>query len=159
MNETIPYYGDLHIDEGTKKLILSLLRSIRSVVPVVQAPDSSDSEEELEHADPNHISNVLVLARRHSGELEGLFNPDELLRYRRYISDYHEIMLELESTLNEIKICRNSALKFASGMAEMVEEIILLTATSDESPEPAAIAKRRQESIEFNPEGIKLKVV
>lgn len=171
LNDSIPYYGDLNIDGGSKKLILSLLQSIRTVVPVVMPPDTTDPENTSGYSDSEHIKNVLVLARKHSNELEGLFNPDELLRYSRYISDYQEIVHELEKLLDEVKTCRNSAHKFASGMAEMVEELIHISTSEseppgiDSKPEKAhhhvdgSIPGNGQEKINFTRGGIKLKVV
>ena len=102
---------------------------------------------------------MLVIARQHSEELEGLFNPDELHRYARYASDYQDIIKHLEKTLEELKTCRNSALQFASAMADMVEEHIQMFTTEDKNSKPEAEPRIRQESIHLNRGGIKLKVV
>ena len=159
MDKALSYYHDLHIDAGTKKLILNLLSSIRSVVPVAPPPGPKSLEEEPAFKSLDHIRNVLVIARQHSEELEGLFNPDELYRYERYASDYQDIIKHLEKTLEELKTCRNSALQFASIMADMVEEHIQMFTPEGKYPKPEAEPRIRQESIHLNRGGIKLKVV
>ncbi len=155
MENAISYCGDLHIDAGTRKLILNLLSSIRSVVPVVDPPEPNSPEYDPDVKSQDYIRNVFVLARQHSDELEGLFNPDELLRYSRYIADYQDIMVQLEKILEEVKLSRDSAWRFASGLAEMVEEHIRMTippGVYHENGEP-------KETILISDEGIKLKVV
>jgi len=162
----IPYYRDLHIDAGTKKLILNLLSSISQVVPVVIPPGPSNLEEpgpsnleESGHKSLDQIRNILILARQHSEELEGLFNPDELYRYTRYASDYQEIIKHLEKILDELKTSRESALKFASAMADIVEEHIRMCASEPDFPKPEEEIEGRNGSIQFNRDGINLKVV
>ena len=159
MDEAPSYYRDLHIDAGTKKLILNLLNSIRSVVPLASTPGSRCLEAEPNLKSLDHIRSILVLARQHSEELDGLFNPDELHRYTRYASDYQDIIKHLEITLEEFKNCRNSALIFASGMADMVEGHIGMYASESQSQEPTEESGVSQGSIHFNGDGIILKVV
>lgn len=127
MENAVPYCGDLHLDAGTRKLILSLLSSIRSVIPAAEppGPDRPGRDPDLKSLD--YIRSILVLARKHSGELEGLFDPDELLRYSRYASGYQDIIMLMEKILEEMKTCRDSALKFAGDMAELVEEHLRMT--------------------------------
>ena len=146
MENAIPYCGDLHIDAGTKKLILNLLSSIRSVVPVAgprepHGPDPQECSKSLEE-----IRRIILLARMNSPELEGIFNPDELMRYTRYVSDYQDLMKQMEIILAELKRCRDSALTFAGGMAEIVEDHLNLTVQTDEEQEK-------------EPDEVKLKVV
>ncbi len=159
MEEALSYYRDLHIDAGTKKLILNLLSSIRSVVPVASPPEPKNLEAEPDRMSLDQIRNVLILARQHSEELDGLFNPDELHRYIRYASDYLDIIKHLENMLDDLKNCRDSTLKFASGMAEMVEGHIGMYAAEVKSQDRVEEKGVKQESIHFNRNGIKLKVV
>ena len=155
MENAFPYCEDLHIDAGTKKLILNLLHSIRSVVPVVPPPEPSTPECGPDKANLDYIRSMLVLARKHSEELDGLFNPEELLRYTRYISYFQEIITQMEKILEELKSCRISALQFASGLAELVEMHLQLTSnqTDINNNEP------HNENITVDHKGIKLKVV
>lgn len=146
MENAIPYCGDLHIDAGTKKLILNLLCSIRSVVPVATPPVPESPEQQKCNKSLEEIRRITLQARVHSPELEGIFNPDELLRYTRYVKDYQDLMKQMEVILNELKRCRDSALSFAGGMAEIVEDHLNLTVPTDE--------KRDKE-----PDEVKLKVV
>jgi hypothetical protein len=154
LENAFPYCEDLHIDAGTKKLILNLLNSIRSVVPVVPPPEPGTPECDPGKANLDYIRNVLVLARKHSEELDGLFNPEELLRYTRYISYYQEIITQMEKILEELKSCRISAMQFASGLAELVEMHLQLTSNqADNNNEPY------NKNITVDHKGIKLKVV
>lgn len=124
MEEAIPYYGDLHMDAATKKLILNLLKSIRSVVPVIDASDPTAPDVDQDFKSKEYIRNVAIRSRQHSDMLEGIFNPDELARYSRYIKDYQDLIDQLELVLTELISCRDSAWKFASRLAEMTEEHI-----------------------------------
>ena len=128
MEETIPYYGDLHIDAATKKLILNLLKSVRSVVPVPDAPETTAQDVKQDFRSKDYIRNVALRSRQHADMLEGIFNPDELLRYSGYIKDYQDLINQTEKVLEELINCRDSALKVASRMAEMTEEHIQMIA-------------------------------
>ena len=124
MENAIPYCGDLHFDAATKKLILNLLKSIRSVVPVIDASESTAPDGDQDFKSKEYIRNVALRSRQHSDMLEGIFNPGELLRYSRYVKDYQDLIDQLEQVLAELTSCRDSAWKFASRLAEMTEEHI-----------------------------------
>ena len=124
MENAIPYYGDLHMDAATKKLILNLLKSIRSVVPVIDASESTTPDGDQDFKSKEYIRNVALRSRQHSDMLEGIFNPDELLRYSGYIKDYQDLIDQMEQVLAELTSCRDSARKFAGRLAEMTEEHI-----------------------------------
>jgi len=124
MEEAIPYYGDLHMDAATKKLILNMLKSIRSVVPVIDASESTAPDGYQDFKSKEYIRNVTVRSGQYSDMLEGIFDPGELLRYSRYIKDYQDIIDQIETVLAEVKKCRDSAWKFASRLAELTEEHI-----------------------------------
>ena len=146
MEEAIPYYGDLHIDAATKKLILNLLKSIRSVVPVIDALESTEPDGYQNFKSKEYIRNVAVRSRQHSDMLEGIFNPGELFRYSTYIKDYQDLIDQLEQVLAEVISCRDSAWRFASRMAEMTEEHLQMFC---DAPQEASI----------DPDEFKLKVV
>ena len=132
MEKTIPYCGDLHIDASTKKLILNLLRSIRSVVPVVDSPGPQNPEKTKGKKNIEELRRTVFLARIRSEELKGIFDPEELTRYVNYVSDYEEIISTLEQVLSELKICRDSALNFSEGMAEIIEEHLSLSSPPED---------------------------
>ena len=132
MEEAIPYYGDLHMDAATKKLILNLLKSIRSVVPVIDASESTESDVDQDFKSKEYIRNIAMRSRQHSDMLEGIFNPGELLKYSAYIKDYQDIIDQTETALAELIKCRDSAWKFASRMAELTEEHIQMFSDTPE---------------------------
>ena len=122
MENAVPYYGDLHLDAATKKLILNLLKSIRSVVPVIESPESTAPDAKKDLKSKAYIRNVALRSRQHSEMLEGIFNPAELLRYSRYIKDYQDLIDQMEQLLKEVRNCHDAALIFAGRLAEMTEE-------------------------------------
>jgi hypothetical protein len=124
MENAIPYYGDLHLDAATKKLMLNLLKSIRSVVPVIDTSESTTTDGDKGFKSKEYIRNVAIRSRQHSDMLEGIINPDELLRYSGYIKDYQDLIDQMEQVLTELTSCRDSAWKFAGRLAEMTEEHI-----------------------------------
>lgn len=124
MEEAIPYYGDLQLDAATKKLLLNLLKSIRSVVPVIDASESTETDGDQHLKSKEYIRNVALRSSQHSALLEGIFNPDELLRYAGYVKDYQDLIDQMEQVLKELKCCRDAAWRFASRLAEMTDEHI-----------------------------------
>jgi len=142
------------MDAATKKLILNLLGSIRSVVPVVSPPGPGTPEMDPDIRSQDKIRNVLVHGRQHSAELDGLIDLDELLRYTMYISDYQDIIEYIKIILQDMKNCRDSAWTFASKLADMVEDHIQMTYPSDQ-PEKEG----HGESIPITFKSIKLKIV
>ncbi len=124
MEDAIPYYGDLHLDAATKKLILNLLKSIRSVVPVIDASDPTVPDGDQDFKSKEYIRNVALRSRQHSDMLEGIFDPGELLRYSGYVKDYQDLIDQMEQVLAELTSCRDSAWRFASRLAELTEEHI-----------------------------------
>jgi hypothetical protein len=132
MEEAIPYYGDLHMDAATKKLILNLLKSIRSVVPVIDASESTEPDGDPDYKSKDYIRNVALRSRQHAEMLEGIFNPGELIIYAGYIKDYQDLIDQLELVLTELISCRDSAWKFASRMAELTEEHIQMFSDTPE---------------------------
>jgi len=143
------------MDAGTKKLILNLLSSIRSVVPVEDPPGPQIPGEDTRIKKLEDIHNVLLLARQNSEELDGIFNPDELMRYTRYIKDYQDIMVSLEEILDQMRACKDSALQFASGMAEIVEDHLHMTSMTSVNTNDGG----SEHKIHIGQKGIKLKVV
>jgi len=155
LENSIPYCGDLHIDAVTKKLILNLLSSIESVIQVAGPPGPDFPEHREEHINLDYIRNIIVYARQHYEELEGLFNPDELFRYTLYVADYQDIMTQLEIILEKLTLCRDSALNFAGALAEMVEGHLQMTGKVAEVND----CGDSDADIHIRHEGIKLKVV
>jgi hypothetical protein len=146
MEHVIRYYGDLHLDAATKKLILNLLKSIRSVVPVIDASEPTAPDGDQHFKSKEYIRNVALRSGQHSDMLEGIFNPDELHRYSGYIKDYQDLIDQMEQVLVELTSCRDSAWRFASRMAELTEEHIQMFG---ETPQEVSIDQ----------DGFKLKVV
>jgi hypothetical protein len=141
VESAIPYCGDLHIDAATKKLILNLLGSIRSVVPVAGPPEPRNPEDPGELKSPEEIRGLVRKARQHSDELADIFDPELLCRYLGYVSDYQEIINQLELVQQELRMCSKSAMNFAAGMAELLEDHLQLTSSGDEngSTEPGEV--------------------
>jgi len=146
MEEVIPYYGDLHMDAATKKLILNLLKSIRSVVPVIDASEPTGPDGDQKFKSKEYIRNVAMNCCQHSDMLEGIFDSGELLRYSRFIKDYQDIIDQIETVLSDVKKCRDSAWKFASRLAELTEEHIQMLGDA-------------QQEISIDPDEFKLKIV
>jgi hypothetical protein len=124
MEEAIPYYGDLHIDAATKKLLLNLLKSIRSVVPVIETSESAETDSDQHFKSKEYIRNVALRSSQHSALLEGIFDPDELHRYAGFVKDYQDLIDQIELVLKELTSCRDAAWRFASRLAEMTDEHI-----------------------------------
>jgi hypothetical protein len=170
LETTVPYPTDLHIDRSTKKLILNLVNSIRSVVPAAGPPAPTVLEpgrgNELDGAGPHGdretagrdedqetpdmirgketvsldcIRQVIIKTRKHSTELDGIFDSDTLLRYVRYVSDYQDIIDKIEQVRQELAGCRDSALDYAAGLAGLVEEHLQMTAPEEDEPGPGGM--------------------
>jgi hypothetical protein len=155
MENNPSYRGELHIDTVTTRLILDLLDSIRSSVPVEIPPEPDGPGKLNDDPDLARLKNILVVARKHSAELEGVFDPDVLLRYIRYASDYQKILTRVEKLLDEIKHCRERAFKFAEELAAILVEHLQMTGALHLLMEDDASA----DNIPLPNKGIRLKVV
>lgn len=131
MEDVLPYSEDLHLDAGTARLILNLLRSIRSAAPVNGSPGPRMPEDYSERRSLDHIERLCLKAKQRSGELDGIFNPDELERYIRYVSYYQEIIRQMEEVLDDMRYCRDLAHEYAGGMAGILEEHLQMTNNPD----------------------------
>ena len=83
------------------------------MVPVIDASDSTAPDADQDFKSKEYIRNVALRSRQHSDMLEGILNPDELLRYSRYIKDYQDLIDQMEKVLTDLISCRDSAWKFA----------------------------------------------
>ncbi len=143
------------MDAGTKKLILNLLSSIRSVVPAPGAPEPGNPGKAGDLKSLEYVRDILVLARKHTEELEGFFDPEVLLRYARYVKDYQDIMAKMEQILGELRVYRDAALRFAGGLAEMVEgHLQMTTGHAGDSP-----CNRCGDAVPLERDDIRLRVV
>ena len=97
------------------------------MVPVDLPPESDLPDGGYGLRSQGEIRDILLLARQHTKEMEGVFNLEELNRYLRYVRDYEEIVIHIQSLLNKMIVNRDYALRFSSALAGMVEEHLRLT--------------------------------
>jgi len=132
LNEPLTYNKNLHLDSGTKKLILGLLNSLLSVVPVEKRlePDTTVQETVPDPEKDLYIEEALLNAREHAEILKGIIDPDELERYYNYLKDYREISGKMEELLAAINNYRDTAFVFSFRLAELLEEHIDMVSPS-----------------------------
>jgi hypothetical protein len=155
LDAAFTYCSDPHIDSATKNLILNMIRSIRSVVPANLPPESKLPDAGYNRKDLDEIRDILLQARIHAKEFEGVFNLEELQRYSGYAADSQEIVAQIEKLYKEMKTLRDYTLKFSSLLAGMVEEHLKLTIPQGNADQDEASAG----NIMPGPEGPKLKIV
>jgi len=125
-SEPLTYNKNLHLDPGTKKLILGLLNSLLSVVPVEKRlePDSTAQETVPDPEKELYIEESLLNARENADIFKGIIDPGELERYYVYLKDYREISGKMEELLAAINSYRDTAFQFSFRLAELLEEHI-----------------------------------
>ena len=123
-SEPLAYNKNLHLDPGTKKLILGLLDSLLSVVPVEKRlePDTTVQDVVPAPEKDNYIKEALLNAREHAELLKGIIDPGELERYYRYLKDYREISGRMAELLAAVNSYRDTAYQFSFRLAELLEE-------------------------------------
>lgn len=131
-SEPIEYNPNLQIDPGTKKLILRLLDSLLSVVPVERKPEPDTTAQEAAPVNGKdvYIEKVLLNAHANAELLNGIFDPSELERYYRYLKDYREIsgkVAELHAAVNDY---RDAAFRFSAGLAKVLQEHLEMVSPS-----------------------------
>lgn len=131
-SEPLTYNQNLHLDPGTKKLILGLLDSLLSVVPVENRmePDTTGQDTVPDPEKEEYIKEALLNAREHAELLKDIIDPGELERYYRYMKDYREISGRMEVLLSAVKRYRDSAYQFSFRLAELLEEHLDMVAPS-----------------------------
>ncbi len=153
-NETLTYNKNLHMDPGTKKLILGLLNNLLSVVPADRStgPDTTLQDAVHERDKDRYIEETLLNAHEHAGQLEGIIDPGELERYYGYLKDYREISRKMEELLAAVNSYRDTACQFSYKLAELLEEHIDMVT-------PPAIPRIRGKDPGTGGEGPRLRVV
>jgi hypothetical protein len=124
LQEPLTYNKNLHLDQRTKKLILGLLNSLLSVVPVDRKlePDTTEQDAVPDPEKDLFIEEVLRNAFEHADVLKGIIDPGELERYYAYLKDYREISGKTEDLLDAINGYRDTAYQFSFRLAELLEE-------------------------------------
>ena len=132
LSEPLTYNKNLHLDPGTKKLILGLLNSLLSVVPVEKRlePDTIAQETVPDPEKDLYIEEALLKAREHADILKGIIDPGELERYYVYLKDYREISGKMEELLAAVNSYRDTAFQFSFRLAELLEEHIDMVSPS-----------------------------
>ena len=122
--ELLTYNKNLHLDPGTKKLILGLLNSLLAVVPVERRcePDPTPQDAVSDPEKDLYIEEALLNAREHAEILKGIIDPGELERYYTYLKDYREISRKMEELLAAVNSYRDTAYQFSFRLAELLEE-------------------------------------
>lgn len=133
--EPLTYNQNIRLDPGTKKLILGLLDSLLSVVPVEKRlePVTTGQDAVPDPEKDDYINEALLNARENAELLEGIINPGELERYYRYMKDYQEISVRMEELLLAVKSYRDTACQFSFKLAELLEEHLDMVAPSIKS--------------------------
>ena len=133
--QSLEYNKDLHLDPKTKKLILGLLNSLLSVVPVQQhmEPESTAHDSVTDQEKDAYIEEVLLDAREYARQLEGIIDPGELHRYYSYLKDYREISTLLRKALWAVEGYRDTAYQFSYKLAELLEEHVDMIRPADEN--------------------------
>jgi len=104
MKDPLAHNFDLRIEGGTKSLILDMIRSIRSVIPVVDETGFEDMDCTIQEEKLNgYVSEVIRMSDEHPEILTGIFDLNELKAYLKYSQDYQEISNQLQDLLSTIK--------------------------------------------------------
>ena len=122
--ESLEYNQNLHLDPGTKKLILGLIDSLLSVVPVEKRLEPETTQQNVAPAydKDDYIREVLMDARKNAALLQDIIDPGELERYYIYLRDYREISGRMNELLSAINSYRDTAYQFSFRLAELLEE-------------------------------------
>ena len=135
-SEQLEYNPNLHIDPGTKKLILGLLNSLLSVVPVEKRlePDTAAQITVPAVRKDEYIEKVLLNARENADLLKGIIDPGELERYYEYLKDYREISRKMQDLLAAVNNYRDTAYQFSFKLAELLEEHLDMISPTIKTP-------------------------
>lgn len=98
--EALAQETDIGIGNGTKRLILEMINSIRSVIPSGSGTEPTEKEMEVraEKLD-GYVQEVIGMAEANPGLLSGIFNIEELKTYLRYSRDFMEISEQLQDLM------------------------------------------------------------
>ena len=135
LQEPITYNKNIQLDPATKKLIIGLLNSLLSVVPVDRKgePDTTAQEPIPDRERDLFIEEALRNAFEHEELLKGVIDPRELERYYAYLKDYREISVKLKEVLAAINSYRDTAYQFSFRLAELLDEHINMVSPASRS--------------------------
>jgi len=121
MEDLLKFSQSLELSRDTRKLILDMISSVRSVFPsspVVSARTSGINYSMV----ADHVAELLEKAREKQEIFDGIFNPDELEKYIKSAADFREIGDQIEKLLKAVRDYQVLANYLTTRLALMIKE-------------------------------------
>jgi hypothetical protein len=126
MEDLLKFSHSLELSRETRKLILDMIRSLKSVFP--SNPVITDKANGINYsAVADHISEILEIAREKPEIFDGIIDPDELEKYSRSASEYREIVNQIEKLLNAVREYQILANYLTCSLAVLIKEHLEMT--------------------------------
>jgi len=161
MEDLTPFNRCIKLDPGARKLILDMIRSIKSLIPddpaLVPSPGYADSPfiEEF-------VREVLKAAENNYALLTDIADPGSLENLLRHAGDLQEVGDQIEKLLHAVRNYQNLASFLSYKQADLVKEHLELIAPDScrEADQVAQKMKKKNLSNQTSrKKNIKLKVV
>ena len=121
MEDLLKFSHSLELSRDTRKLILDMIHSIKSVFP--SNPVISDRANGINYsAVTDHVTEILEIARDKPEIFDGIIDPDELEKYSRSASEFGEISNQIEKLLNVVRDYQILANYLTYSLAVMIKE-------------------------------------
>jgi hypothetical protein len=102
MEDLLKFSHFLELSRDARKIILDMVRSIKSLVPSYPVLTSRASGINYEGV-MDHAEEILEIVREKQEIFDGIFNPDELEKYINATADFEEIGDQIEKLLNAVR--------------------------------------------------------
>jgi hypothetical protein len=121
MEDLLKFSHSLELSRDTRKLILDMIRSIKSMFP--SNPVITERANGVNYSVvADHVAEILETAREKPEIFDGIIDPDELEKYSRSASEFGEIGNQIEKLLNAVRDYQVLANYLTYSLAVMIKE-------------------------------------
>lgn len=130
MEDLLKFSHSLELSRDTRKIILEMVCSIKSLFP--ENPIIAVRDKVLDHeAVIDQASELLKIARGRQEIFEGIFNPDDLEKYLKAASDFGELCGQVEKLQGTLREYQEIAYWLAYRLSSMIIEHLEMTCPDD----------------------------
>jgi hypothetical protein len=133
VEDLLKFSHSLELSRDTRKIILDMVRSMQSLFPfkpvIAVRQNGADYTAVMDEA-----SEILRIAREKQEIFEGIFNPEDLEKYLKAVSDLGEISGQVEKLQNALREYQDIACWLAYRFASLIKEHLEMTCPEDIEP-------------------------
>jgi hypothetical protein len=126
MEDLLKFSHSIELSRDTRKIILDMVRSMQSLFPF--NPVLTTRENGIDYAAVmENAAEILEIVSEKQEIFDGIFNPDELEKFMKAVTDFGEIGDQVEKLRNAVRDYQNLACYLTYKLALMINEHLEMT--------------------------------